>query len=301
MRLFSLNSALIFSLCVYTQFAIGFECPFHFKKIKLARQKYKGSVILSKIDGINFNPPFKVHGEIEELEIEPGFKILKLTEKNGLTHWIDPDYAEIKTESLPTDLPKTIPKGEFNPSLPLHLFNKKKSIDFVCKHFKVLQSDAKGRNLLGAVRKAYTSNPKLLRDLLLNTLTRCGLGGIALFQSFNIYDKVETKNFWIATDHESNFLLGIGGMAAMHQCLTGLSPVNQKLFLKAALGTNIAGNIYFELNLPGDWQYDPDNGKPVQTDIPDLVSGGLATATYYAFAALVENALPVGVLLSMCR
>ena len=96
----------------------------------------------------------------------------------------------------------------------------------------------------------------------------------------------------VVTENGSNYILGLAMMNQFDQCLKAMSPLQAKNILIATLGSNIAGNIYFEVGL-GQSDFMNHGKKITKTDYGDLTSGGLATLSYFVISKSIERATQI--------
>ncbi len=101
------------------------------------------------------------------------------------------------------------------------------------------------------------------------------------------------------TLHQSNFTLGVFAMGMMHSCLASALPGQKAKVLALTMGSNAAAQVFYELdmghgdyinNLPDDHFLKRNVHRPedIGVDLPDLTSGALGIASYYAVIKGIE-------------
>ena len=135
-------------------------------------------------------------------------------------------------------------------------------------------------------------------------LAHCALGGAVVTQGSPKLQVWLDETFDYGSSlpigpHSSNYVKGFTGMVLMDQCFKAIVPRAHGAILLSTLGVNTLLNIYLELDIPNFPQPDfvgayidnkrPSEAKDIVTDIPDFVSGTLATISYAALSLWVER------------
>lgn len=229
--------------------------------------------------------PTKIVGKVKELKLGSDYKLYTITDSSGKTHFFDSTTLH-KVERMSNDDVSALEsagkqwktkRGE------IHL-NEARLKQEVCTNMKSIQNSPQ----FAEVRKALksTESGKFKSEIMtrMYKCSRWGSGAALLSTASNINmdyrDMTGSRNEW--NDHQSNLLLGLAAMTAVHTC-TGMAPI--------AVGGNIAGNIYYEEDLGLDIQF--DRGKKVQTDHDDFAVGMIGTAAYLALSESIEKKLNI--------
>lgn len=239
-------------------------------------------------------------GRLEQVELVPGYTVLKLTDPEGSAHLIDPSLVPVHSihvgpENLGAEMlaeMRSLKRG-----LSVHLRPDRLRGHFCTEYAARRKSPAFEQLQRIVARSLHNYRHDSLVSL---EVARCGLGMLygtgAPFVSFATRFYFENGTWY--RDHSSNFIYSLGFMAGMDQCLKQLSSSHRNSFLTAALGATMMGNIWEEVDLSS---YGIENtgisvlnnaGNKVQTDLADLKAGVLGTLTYIVGIKIFEARFP---------
>lgn len=227
---------------------------------------------------------FEITGSRKVVELGPDYQLTLIREDSGRIHVFDESDFPVGRVG-----PKKRSE-KFQSKEALALFDREKFLKFACAQRSRFVKDPRYQRLARYVKDVDRNFLSRFENASKAFALRCitgqaaGLIPVAILGLARTEAEKNGPSFY--SDHVSNFAIGLVGMNAMHQCLSGLAPALQRQILAATLGTNAAANIFFEVEMG---QSDPITGKRVQTDVIDLASGALGILTYYAVANYLEG------------
>ncbi|EQC43533.1 hypothetical protein M900_2785 [Bacteriovorax sp. Seq25_V] len=231
---------------------------------------------------------YSLYGEVSYEELFTGYSVLKVKDENGTLHIIDPEVTSTKV----------YPSGKEHqgnryysrkPDLPK--LQKDKFLAGYCSSIKAVNQESLAKYKKLFSKYTIKETPIKSRG---KAAAMCfgGMGTIpatGLIAYSTIYKDREYKRdqSWYEM-HGSNWILGLGFMAAFHQCSNILAPAKYQAFLALTLGVDVAANIMYEVKF-SDTFIPPIEEKPVTTDPNDLVAGLVGAANYYLVAQIFKD------------
>ena len=227
-------------------------------------------------------------GTVSREELVPDYYVVKIKDDKGITHIIDPD--EEKAIIYPSERQHTGSRYySKSPNIPK--MNKDKFLKGYCLAREGNQSAdfAIYKKLFTkyTIQKTPVKSRAKAAAMCFGGLGVIPLTGYASYATIYESRRYKSDPSWYE-QHGTNWLMGLGFMAAFHQCTNIIAPTQYQAFLALTVGVDVAANIMYEIKI-SDTFVPPIEEKPVVTDINDLASGLVGAANYYIVAQLFKD------------
>lgn len=271
-----------------------------------------GDDVFIEWNGTVDSPGTFLFGKIQKISAaEDGELLVYVADQHGISHLVDPKHR------LPL-----VAKGRSNVEFRRRPMNNQGNVTLIAKtseKFPLLIKPERLKKILCLMRA------QMLSDLRLTKIERyvrnqyryaphhpaqikkiAVVAGTSFFLGYNMPTapyRIESRNQgqtnWM-TEHSSNFDIGWNYMAIMYTALKvgGVSWANPNLIRQAlniTFGSNVLGNIWEEIDLPGVPQKSlpifNSIGQEVQTDIEDFKAGVFSSLAFFVFVKIVETGL----------
>ncbi|NCN28649.1 hypothetical protein GW915_13880 [bacterium] len=173
-------------------------------------------------------------------------------------------------------------------------YNEKLLVEYsnACKELGItIRPSATSQNIEKKLEK-YLMDPSKLTKLRKSLEDHCFYGMVSgaitpYIYGLSSWTREDNPTWW--SQHNSNFVLGLGVMTGLHGCISKLSPKKRMTLLKSIIGADLAANIWLEKELGINFQYDPLTGRKVRDDMEDLKSGAIAAVLYTSIGLAFEQ------------
>lgn len=241
---------------------------------------------------IFYNKNKAIFGEISFEDLVEDYKVIKIKDSEGNISVLDPEITPVEVYLSPEKIHASDKLYSKAPTIPA--LNKEKFLAGICASKDQIANDKNYKKYEQLFKKYIIQQSPIKSRAKAAGMCFGGLGTIPLtgFIAYStIYNERRYKDYneqsWYEK-HGSNWVLGIGYMAAFHQCSNILAPKSYQTFLALTVGVDVAANIMYEIKLSDDF-VPPLEDHAVRTDINDFSSGLMGALSYYMMAQVFKD------------